>query len=66
MDLDSSLCLNVTNQFVNLSFTYVRKGKMSGEVASPATVIAEYACNLEKKQRNLLKRKVSFVSFLIS
>ncbi|KAL5110548.1 putative tubulin polyglutamylase TTLL9 [Taenia crassiceps] len=37
--------------------------KMSGEIVSPTVVMAEYACNLEKKQRNLLKRKARLESY---
>ncbi|VDM21478.1 unnamed protein product [Hydatigera taeniaeformis] len=37
--------------------------RMSGEVVSPTSVMAEYACNLEKKQRNLLKRKARLESY---
>ncbi|KAL5964798.1 Caprin-1 [Taenia solium] len=36
---------------------------MSGEFVSPTVVMAEYACNLEKKQRNLLKRKARLESY---
>uniref|UniRef100_A0A915EYG8 Tubulin--tyrosine ligase-like protein 9 n=1 Tax=Echinococcus canadensis TaxID=519352 RepID=A0A915EYG8_9CEST len=37
--------------------------KMPGEIVSPTVVMSEYACNLEKKQRNLLKRKARLESY---
>lgn len=50
--------LSLLSLRLDWSSAYVHGREMSGGIVSPTVVMAEYACNLEKKHRNLLKRKV--------